>query len=71
MVERITSMKRVTLLGVLMAAMAPAEHVPSGPAVGSVVPAFEVADLNGKPQTLATLTGPKGLLLVFFRSADW
>jgi len=54
-----------------MAAMAPAEHVPSGPAVGSVVPAFEVADLNGKPQTLATLTGPKGLLLVFFRSADW
>jgi peroxiredoxin len=39
--------------------------------VGATIPAFEVIDLNGNPQTLGTLTGPNGLLLVFFRSADW
>lgn len=54
-----------------MGALALADHVPTGPAVGATIPALEVNDLNGKAQTLATLTGPKGLMLVFFRSSDW
>jgi hypothetical protein len=58
-------------IGVLMGLAAAAASVPSGPAIGSVIPAFEAIDLNGHPRTLSTLTGPKGLLLVFFRSADW
>lgn len=48
-----------------------ADHVPSGPAVGAAIPTLEVSDLNGVKQTLASLSGPKGLMLVFFRSADW
>lgn len=45
--------------------------IKTGPAVGDTIPAFEAADQTGKPRTLASLTGAKGLMLVFFRSADW
>src|SRR5262249_58362654 len=42
----------------------------TGPAVGSKVPDFALADQNGRRLTLHDLMGPKGLLLVFTRSAD-
>ena len=42
-----------------------------GPQVGAVVPAFTGADQFGKSHTLASTYGPKGAMLVFFRSADW
>jgi cytochrome oxidase Cu insertion factor (SCO1/SenC/PrrC family) len=42
-----------------------------GPAVGQTLPAFEVKDSKGVPRTFASLSGPEGLVLVFFRSADW
>ena len=42
-----------------------------GPQVGAVVPDFAGVDQFGKPQTLASAYGPKGAMLVFFRSADW
>jgi len=42
-----------------------------GPEVGTTVPAFSGIDQFGKPQTLASTRGPKGTMLVFFRSADW
>lgn len=42
-----------------------------GPQVGAVLPAFTGTDQFGKPQSLATAMGPKGAMLVFFRSADW
>lgn len=42
-----------------------------GPQVGAVVPAFTGVDQFGKSQTLASIYGPKGAMLVFFRSADW
>ena len=44
---------------------------PPGLEVGSRIPAFELADQQGNPQTFESLRGPKGLLLVFQRSADW
>lgn len=50
---------------------APRVTMKTGPAVGETIPAFEAVDQTGKTQTLASLTGSKGLMLVFFRSADW
>lgn len=45
--------------------------VKSGPEIGSPMPAFEARDQNGKTHTLQSLLGPKGAVLVFYRSADW
>jgi hypothetical protein len=42
-----------------------------GPQVGTVVPGFAGVDQFGRSRTLATTVGPKGAMLVFFRSADW
>ena len=42
-----------------------------GPQVGQRVPNFSLKDQNGKTQTLQSLMGPKGAMLVFVRSADW
>jgi hypothetical protein len=42
-----------------------------GPQVGSAVPSFSGVDQFGRTQTLESLSGPKGLMLVFNRSADW
>ena len=43
----------------------------TGPAVGTKVPDFALADQNGKQWRVHELMGPKGMLLVFTRSADW
>jgi hypothetical protein len=43
----------------------------TGPAVGSKVPDFALEDQTGRRLTLHDLMGPKGMLLVFTRSADW
>jgi cytochrome oxidase Cu insertion factor (SCO1/SenC/PrrC family) len=42
-----------------------------GPQIGTRVPDFTLLDQKGESRTLASLLGPKGLMLVFFRSADW
>jgi len=42
-----------------------------GPQVGSRVPSFTLTDQTGQSRTLQSLMGPKGAILVFFRSADW
>ena len=42
-----------------------------GPQVGQQVPAFSLKDQTGKIQTLQSIMGPKGAMLVFLRSADW
>lgn len=42
-----------------------------GPQVGDRVPDFTLTDQRGSSHTLSSLMGPKGLMLVFFRSADW
>lgn len=71
---RLPDSTSLLLLAATSALIAPSltrAAVPSGPAIGAKVPAFEALDQNGQKQTLATLRGPKGLVLVFFRSADW
>lgn len=46
-------------------------HAGIGLPVGQKAPAFSARDQFGREQTLATLKGPKGTVLLFFRSADW
>lgn len=42
-----------------------------GPQVGQRVPDFNLKDQNGKSWTLDSIMGPNGVMLVFYRSADW
>jgi len=65
---------RVLMLGMAMTAgllAQPAAQIRTGPAVGSTIPKFEAQDQNGRVRTLESISGPKGALLVFYRSADW
>lgn len=69
-------MRRVLLVGVLavVVAVALAAQVnidALGPRVGDKAIAFDLPDQNGHRQTLASVAGPNGTMLVFFRSADW
>jgi hypothetical protein len=43
----------------------------TGPNPGERIPAFTLPDQQGAPRSLENLAGPNGLLLVFYRSADW
>lgn len=58
-------------MGSLMLAGAFAQLIATGPAIGAPVPRFEAADQNGEKRTMRSLMGPKGAILVFYRSADW
>jgi len=42
-----------------------------GPKVGERLPPFTLNDQTGKLRTLESIAGPKGAMIVFFRSADW
>jgi hypothetical protein len=42
-----------------------------GPQVGAKVPSFALPDQTGTARSLESLMGPKGAIVVFFRSADW
>jgi hypothetical protein len=57
-------------LGVALSAQAP-DLTALGPRIGAPVPQFGAVDQFGRAQTLQTLMGRDGLMLVFFRSADW
>jgi hypothetical protein len=43
----------------------------TGPEIGAAVPNFQLPDQKGQLRSLEQMMGPKGLLLVFSRSADW
>jgi hypothetical protein len=42
-----------------------------GPQVGEIVPDFSLPDQTGRTRTLQSIMGPRGAMLVFFRSANW
>jgi cytochrome oxidase Cu insertion factor (SCO1/SenC/PrrC family) len=42
-----------------------------GPKIGERVPDFSLPDQHGTTRTLRSTFGPKGAVLVFYRSADW
>ena len=74
-----TTIRTASLLALLCwtigaAAQAPAVPVDTsriGPQVGARVPPIAGVDQFGRSQTLDSVSGPKGAMLVFFRSADW
>ena len=57
------------LLGLLL--QAGTSSVEPGPRIGETLPAFALQDQDGEPRDFASLKGPNGLVLVFYRSADW
>ena len=50
---------------------AEAESIATGPAVGEKIPFFRAPDQHGEMQDFDSIRGPKGAMIVFFRSADW
>jgi hypothetical protein len=58
-------------IGVSGQSAAVADTSKLGPQIGSTAPALTGVDQFGKPHTLSSTYGPKGAMLVFFRSADW
>lgn len=65
------AMGRVTAISLLLALCASIDARDYGPPVGSQMPGFDLKDQDGKGHMLASLLGPKGAVIVFFRSADW
>jgi len=59
------------LLWMLPVAVLHGQTIKTGPGVGQPVPDFSAHDQEGRTQTLKSILGPNGALLVFFRSADW
>ncbi len=47
------------------------EDMKTGLAVGERIPSFEAVDQTGKSWDFDAIKGPKGALLLFYRSADW
>ena len=66
-------------LGVLLAAglitvaaaQQPVDVTRIGPQVGEQAPSFTLTDQHGAWVSLDSVMGPKGAMIVFFRSADW
>lgn len=63
----------VMLLGVSMEAQQrePIDVSALGPQVGERVPDFSLPDQHGRMQTLQSVMGEKGAMILFHRSADW
>ena len=68
-------MRRGSLTGLVLvlaaAVCAQTDVTRIGPQVGQPAIDFKLVDQAGRTQSLATVAGPKGTMLVFFRSADW
>jgi hypothetical protein len=64
-------LSEVAMLWPLTIAALHGQNIKTGPDVGQQVPAFSTQDQEGRNQSLKSIMGPKGAMLVFFRSADW
>lgn len=62
-------MRRLLIPVILLSATLAAREY--GPAAGTKLPAFSLPDQDGKLRSLADVLGPKGAVIVFYRSADW
>ena len=71
----LTAVTRLSAFGLLMALSCggyASEHASKwGPEVGSSSPILDAPDHAGTTQSLSTLAGGNGLLLIFNRSVDW
>jgi hypothetical protein len=64
-------MHRISWLSLAAVAALYGQNIKTGPAAGSAAPDFSAVDQAGRTQTLKSIMGPKGAMLVFYRSADW
>jgi len=64
-------MRRIACLSLAAVAVLHGQNIKTGPAVGNPLPEFSAPDQAGRTQTLKSIMGPKGAMLVFYRSADW
>lgn len=78
MTHIIKSISVTTIISALLAlsvfinpAFAQNVSIDVGPAVGDKAPRLSVIDKNKQPVKLKELTADKGLIILFFRSADW
>ena len=63
-------MRRLVWGFFLLGATLAGQEMPGIPA-GNPAPAFRAKDQFSQEQTLSSLMRPNGLVLLFFRSADW
>jgi hypothetical protein len=68
---RALSVAVLVLVSAVVAGQTPIDVERVGPRVGDRVPSFSAVDQRGTTQTLSSLLGTKGAMLVFSRSADW
>ena len=66
----------VALAVALLAFMPPSVEaadapISTGPEVGAPIPEFEARDQHGVLRSFEDLCGPEGLMLLFYRTADW
>ena len=61
----------VVSLALALASGALAAGIDIGPPVGSKAPSLHATDLGGKPVSIRSISGRKGVVLLFFRSAKW
>ena len=54
-----------------MQSRTPIDVASLGPQVGEQVPGFSLPDQNGEMRALESISGPRGAMLLFHRSADW
>jgi peroxiredoxin len=71
LVVAVTAMAMPSLAGQSTPAKVHIDVSKLGPQVGDRVPGFSLEDQNGKTQTLQSIMGPRGAVLVFVRSTDW
>jgi hypothetical protein len=64
-------MHRISWFSLAAVAALYGQNIKTGPAAGSPAPDFSAVDQAGRTQTLKSIMGPKGAMLVFYRSADW
>ena len=62
---------RVLASNLVVAVACFAATIPTGPAVGQKAYDFNLKDQKGVSRNLSSVLGPKGALLVFYRSCDW
>jgi hypothetical protein len=67
----VDGMKTFLLLLFLLSIKPASSQQMPGLETGTVAPAIHARDQFGNEQTTASLMGPKGLVLLFFRSSDW
>jgi peroxiredoxin len=67
-----STMKLPALLALALLLAPMASHAfDVGPAVGAHIPTLVAKDETGAPRDLKSISGRKGVVLVFFRSAKW